>query len=143
MFKKNVFPQKVDLAYNVNFWQLCWNFLSNLKSKSLKVRSYWVRSIFFKKFVFYQLFLWTFKMHFRHFCGEISTENLERFRLKTEEDCEKKPFFQRKYSSWRRCYRHVNAVRKIVSKNFESKVRILFAHSLKTRRRFFCLKDTF
>ena len=34
------------MAYNDKFWQLCWSFLSNLKSKSLKIRSYWVRSIF-------------------------------------------------------------------------------------------------
>ena len=60
LFKKNVFPQMVDLAYNVKFWQLCWNFLSNLKSKSLKICSYWVRSIFFEKFVFHQLFFWTY-----------------------------------------------------------------------------------
>ena len=48
LFKKNVFPQKFDLAYNVKFWQLCWSFLSNLKSKLLKIRSYWVRSVFSK-----------------------------------------------------------------------------------------------
>ena len=91
MFKKIVFPQNVDLAYNVKFWQLCWSFLSNLKSKQLKIRSYWVRSIIFKKFVFHQLFLGTDKMHLCQICCKIFAENTEKFRFKTEV-CEKNFF---------------------------------------------------
>ena len=92
LFKKNVFPQKVDLVYNVKFWQLCWSLLSNLKSKPLKIRSQGVRSIFFKKFVFHQSFLGTYKMHLCQTCCKIFAENTEKIRLKTEEECEKKPF---------------------------------------------------
>ena len=79
-------------------------------------------------------------MHFCQLCCKISTENLEKFRLETEEDCEKKPFFQRKCSSWRRWYGQLIAVLKIVPKHFESKVRTWFAQSLKTRRRMFLLE---
>ena len=92
LFKKSVFPQNVDLAYNVKFWQLCWSFLSNLKNKPLKIRSLWVRSIIFKKFVFHQLFLGTYKMHFCQLCCKIFTENPEKFCFETEEDCEKTLF---------------------------------------------------
>ena len=49
-------------------------------------------------------------MHFCQLCCKIFTKNLEKFRLKTEEDCEKKSVFQRKCSSWRRCYGQVIAV---------------------------------
>ena len=40
------------MAYNVKFWQLCWSFLLHLRSKSLKNRSYWVRSILSKSLFF-------------------------------------------------------------------------------------------
>ena len=39
-FETTVFPQKTLLAYNMKFWQLCWNFSPNFKTMSLKIRKH-------------------------------------------------------------------------------------------------------
>ena len=78
-------------------------------------------------------------MRFCQLCCKIFTKILEKFRLKTEEDCEKKPFFQRKCSSWRRCYGQLIAVLQnrfqklrvknpnMVCSNFKNETKTLFA----------------
>ena len=68
---KIVFPQKFQLADNVKFWQLCWSFLINLRSNSLKIRSYCVRSIFSISLFFTNCSSGHIKMHFCQICCKI------------------------------------------------------------------------
>ena len=140
LFKKNDFPQNVDLAYNVKFWQLCWSFLSNLKSKSLKIRNDWVRSTFSISLFSIQLFFWTNKLHLCQLCCKNFTENLEKFRLKTEEDCGKnlfsKKMFFKKTLLWT-----IDCSSENRSQRLRVKSPSMVCSKFKTRRRFFCLKD--
>ena len=49
--KTTVFPQTVLLAHNVQFWQLCWNFVPHLRTKSLIIRKHQVNALFIKKYI--------------------------------------------------------------------------------------------